>query len=50
MVVGATGSIGAVSAKVMASRWEEIILVAPRGYKLLELKDEFLNPSTKSIS
>ena len=40
MIVGATGSIGAVSAKVMASRWKEIILVAPRGYKLLELKNE----------
>ncbi|MEE2743432.1 MAG: hypothetical protein VYD54_05955 [Bdellovibrionota bacterium] len=49
MVVGATGSIGAVSAKVMASRWEEIILVAPRGYKLLELKDEIekISPDSK---
>tara|TARA_Y100001954_G_C15818311_1_gene608643 strand:- start:1537 stop:3612 length:2076 start_codon:yes stop_codon:yes gene_type:complete len=49
MVVGATGSIGAVSAKVLASRWDEVILVAPRGYKLLELKDEIENidPTTK---
>ncbi|MEE2744141.1 MAG: hypothetical protein VYD54_09550 [Bdellovibrionota bacterium] len=49
MVVGATGSIGAVSAKVMASRWEEVILVAPRGYKLLELKDEIekISPDSK---
>ncbi|MGZ3787804.1 MAG: hypothetical protein ACXVLQ_04735 [Bacteriovorax sp.] len=47
MVVGATGSIGAVSAKVLALTWENIILVAPRAYKLIELKDDILkiNPS-----
>ena len=43
MVVGATGSIGAVSAKILAKSWNEIILVAPRAYKLLELKEEILN-------
>lgn len=42
MVVGATGSIGAVSAKILATQWREIILVAPRAYKLLELKEEIL--------
>jgi predicted amino acid dehydrogenase len=49
MVVGATGSIGAVSAKVLALTWNEIILVAPRAYKLIELKDEILkiNPKVK---
>ena len=47
MVVGATGSIGAVSAKVLSLTWENIILVAPRAYKLIELKDEILkiNPN-----
>lgn len=49
MIVGATGSIGAVSAKVLALTWENIILVAPRAYKLIELKDEILkiNPKVK---
>lgn len=49
MVIGATGSIGAVSAKVLALSWDEIIIVAPRAYKLLELKDEILkiNPKVK---
>lgn len=49
MVVGATGSIGAVSAKVLALTWENIILVAPRAYKLIELKDDILkiNPNVK---
>ncbi|WP_127716190.1 hypothetical protein [Halobacteriovorax sp. HLS] len=42
MVVGATGAIGAVSAKILATKWERVILVAPRAYKLLELKDEVL--------
>ena len=41
--MGATGSIGAVSAKILAKSWNEIILVAPRAYKLLELKEEILN-------
>ena len=53
MVVGATGSIGAVSAKILAQRWEEIVLVAPRAYKLLELKEEIqsIDPNAKiSIS
>ncbi len=40
MVVGATGSIGAVSAKILAQTWKEIVLVAPRAYKVLELKKE----------
>lgn len=40
MVVGATGSIGAVSAKILCRQWKELILVAPRAHKLLELKEE----------
>lgn len=49
MVVGATGSIGAVSAKVLCKSWKEIVLVAPRAHKLLELKEEiqFLFPDVK---
>jgi predicted amino acid dehydrogenase len=47
MIVGATGSIGAVSAKILALTWKNIILVAPRAYKLIELKDDILkiNPN-----
>lgn len=40
MVVGATGSIGAVSARILAQTWSDLVLVAPRAYKLLELKEE----------
>lgn len=40
MIIGATGSIGAVSAKVLAKQWKHLVLVAPRAYKLLELRDE----------
>lgn len=49
MVVGATGSIGAVSAKILSLSWEEVIIVAPRAYKLIELRDEILaiNPGAK---
>lgn len=49
MVVGATGSIGAVSAKILALTWEKIIIVAPRAYKLMELREDILkiNPKAK---
>ena len=47
MIVGATGSIGAVSAKVLSLTWREIILVAPRAYKLIELKEEILKINPK---
>ncbi|MDD4972929.1 MAG: hypothetical protein PHY93_01185 [Bacteriovorax sp.] len=49
MVVGATGSIGAVSAKILSFSWVDIIIVAPRAYKLIELKEEILkiNPEAK---
>ena len=40
MVVGASGSIGAVSAKILAQAWDKIVLVAPRAHKLLQLKEE----------
>ncbi|MBL8195999.1 MAG: hypothetical protein JNM06_19565 [Blastocatellia bacterium] len=38
MVVGATGAIGAVCSRLLALIFPEIVLVAPRGDKLLELK------------
>lgn len=49
MIVGATGSIGAVSAKILSLSWDHIILVAPRAYKLIELKEDILkiNPQAK---
>ncbi len=49
MIVGATGSIGAVSAKVLAMTWKKIYLVAPRAYKLIELKEDILkiNPDVE---
>lgn len=42
MIVGATGSIGAVSAKILSMYWKKIIIVAPRAYKLMELKDDIM--------
>jgi predicted amino acid dehydrogenase len=45
MVIGATGSIGAVSAKILSKKWKNLILVAPRAHKLLELKDDILKIS-----
>ncbi len=48
MVVGATGSIGAVSAKILALSWNKIIIVAPRAYKLIELKEEILKINPKA--
>ena len=49
MVVGATGSIGAVSAKVLSFSWKEIFIVAPRAYKLIELKEEILKINPEAI-
>jgi predicted amino acid dehydrogenase len=37
MVIGATGSIGKICAKILAKQWKKIIVVAPRPYKILEL-------------
>ncbi len=49
MVVGATGSIGAVSAKILAKSWSEVVLVAPRAYKVMELKEEIHRIDDKVI-
>lgn len=40
MVIGATGSIGAACAKILAAEAHEIVLVAPRYERLLDLKIE----------
>jgi predicted amino acid dehydrogenase len=40
MIVGATGSIGKVTSKLLAQSWSEIVVVAPKGHKVLELVDE----------
>jgi predicted amino acid dehydrogenase len=40
VVVGATGSIGKVTAKLLAAKWTRLVLVAPNPQKLLELKEE----------
>ncbi len=49
MVVGATGSIGKVSAKLLTGVAERLILVSPTSSKLIELRNEFqkLNPRCK---
>jgi predicted amino acid dehydrogenase len=48
MVLGATGSIGRVSAQLLSMVASEIVIVAPRPDKLLELRDELkaLSPHT----
>ena len=40
MVIGATGSIGKVTAKLLCNKWQEVILIAPRYHKLMELNEE----------
>lgn len=40
VVIGATGSIGAVCSKFLADTWSEVTIMAPRAYKLIELKEE----------
>lgn len=40
MVIGATGSIGKVCAKILTTQWKKVIICAPRPYKVLELVNE----------
>lgn len=49
MVVGATGSIGKVSSILLSQGWKEVILIAPRPYKLIDLADKIKadSPSCK---
>ena len=53
MIIGATGSIGRVSSLLVSLVFQEIVLVATRADKLLELRDEILRLSpdvTVSVS
>lgn len=52
MIIGATGSIGRVSALIVSEYIDEIVLVAPRPDKLLELKEEVMayNQAIKVIA
>ncbi len=51
MVVGATGSIGAVSAKLLSKVASRLVLTGPRADKLLELKEEIgkFSPETEVL-
>lgn len=49
MVVGATGAIGAVCSRLLALIFPEVVLVAPRGDKLLELKSSIERDSPGTI-
>ena len=51
MVVGATGSIGKVNSKVLSKSWKKLIIVAPKLYKLIDLKSEIqkINPNCEVI-
>lgn len=51
MIVGATGSIGKVNSKVLCQNWKRVIIVAPKLYKLIDLKKELevINPDCEVI-
>jgi predicted amino acid dehydrogenase len=51
MVIGATGSIGKVCAKILSKQWKRIVVVAPRPYKILELVEQLkeFSPNTEVI-
>lgn len=40
IIIGATGSIGKVCARILAKQWKRIVVVAPRPYKVLELVEQ----------
>lgn len=45
MVIGATGSIGQACARLLAERWEEVVLVAPRLKAIEKLAEEIREQS-----
>jgi predicted amino acid dehydrogenase len=51
MIIGATGSIGKICAKILSKQWKRIIVVAPRPYKVLELVEQLQEsaPETEII-
>lgn len=48
MIVGATGSIGKVSAMLLSRSWKKVILIAPRPYKLIDLADTIKQTSPET--
>lgn len=48
MVIGATGSIGKVCARILTNQWKRIIVSAPRPYKVLELIAELKEQNPKA--
>jgi predicted amino acid dehydrogenase len=51
MVIGATGSIGKVCARILTNQWKRVVVSAPRPYKVLELIAELKkqNPHAEII-
>ncbi len=51
IVIGATGSIGKVCAKILSRQWKKIVIVAPRPYKVMELVEHLKEfaPNTEII-
>jgi len=51
MIIGATGSIGKICAKILSKQWKKVIVAAPRPYKVLELTNELqkFNPDCEII-
>lgn len=51
MVIGATGSIGKVCARILTNQWKRVVVSAPRPYKVLELIAELKkqNPNTEIV-
>lgn len=51
IVIGATGSIGKVCARILSRQWKRIIVVAPRPYKVMELVEQLkeFSPQTEVI-
>ena len=49
MIIGATGSIGNVCAKLLCQSWKKVVLISPRAHALLEIKDEIekINPHSE---
>lgn len=51
IIIGATGSIGKICARILAKQWRRVVVVAPRPYKVLELVEQLkeLCPGTEII-
>ncbi len=51
MIIGATGSIGKVCARILSKQWNKVVVVAPRPYKVLELVSQLKEfaPETEII-